>query len=211
MSRPTTLVGIVLDERFDLGVIEFVGRHDAVFVGDFEKNDRHHQGAGEVPGMACARQRSLGAEPRGPGVLGAAILVVRTQWGIKPPGSDPGASRHRSINTMIKAPQRRIAPWIKELGSNPSGRWANLAKLTPDGGIKRSRYGRGVTMCSVVEVADAVELYLFNRSSARVPISISDAIRSIRNLCTNCELTDAELGEIIARCSPKAATSTSIG
>ncbi len=51
MSRPTALVGIVFEERLDFGVVEFVGGHDAVFVVDLEENNRHHQGAGEVPGM----------------------------------------------------------------------------------------------------------------------------------------------------------------
>jgi hypothetical protein len=32
VSRPTALVGVIFEQRLDLGVVEFVGRNDAVIL-----------------------------------------------------------------------------------------------------------------------------------------------------------------------------------
>jgi len=50
MNRPAAAIGIVFEEDFDVGVVQFVGGQDAEFVVNLEENDRGHEGTGEVPG-----------------------------------------------------------------------------------------------------------------------------------------------------------------
>lgn len=50
MSRGE-LVRIVFVDDDDIGIIEFVARHQAIFAVDFEKPDRDHQSAGEREGV----------------------------------------------------------------------------------------------------------------------------------------------------------------
>ena len=46
MSR-AELMGVEFVNDDDIGVVELVGRHDAVFAVDLEERDRDHQDAGE--------------------------------------------------------------------------------------------------------------------------------------------------------------------
>lgn len=51
MDRVTAGIGVVFEEDDDLGVFDFVGGEDAVFVVGLEEDDRGHEGTGEVPGV----------------------------------------------------------------------------------------------------------------------------------------------------------------
>src|SRR5690606_31443929 len=49
VNRPAAAVGIVFEEDFDVGAVEFVGGENE-FVVDLEEDDWGHEGRGEVPG-----------------------------------------------------------------------------------------------------------------------------------------------------------------
>lgn len=51
-----------------------------------------------------------------------------------------------------------------------------------------------------LSTAEAVEQYVSSRLPAS-PISINDAVRTIRMAVPQCEMTDIELGAIVARCA----------
>ncbi|MCB1469131.1 MAG: hypothetical protein KDK08_18770, partial [Rhizobiaceae bacterium] len=50
-SPAHNLEWIIFEEDDDLGVFDFVGGKDAVFVVGLEEDDRGHEGASEVPGV----------------------------------------------------------------------------------------------------------------------------------------------------------------
>ena len=60
VHRPAAGIGIVFEEDFDVGVIEFVGGQDAEFVVDLEADDRGHESAGEVPGSFLGESEIVG-------------------------------------------------------------------------------------------------------------------------------------------------------
>lgn len=43
MNRPATAIRIVLEEDFDVGVVELVGGQNAEFVVNLEEDDRGHE------------------------------------------------------------------------------------------------------------------------------------------------------------------------
>jgi hypothetical protein len=51
MNRPGTGVRIVFVESDDIGIVQFIGRQDAILAVGAEEDDRGHKGAGKVPGV----------------------------------------------------------------------------------------------------------------------------------------------------------------
>lgn len=90
MNRPTACVWAVFGDRLDFVAVEVFGRKNAVLVViDLEQDDRRHQGASEVPGVAlseaefvrhvfcsrvCGDHSPLDRRPSGP--AGTAIIAM---------------------------------------------------------------------------------------------------------------------------------------
>ncbi len=139
MNRPTACVWAVFGDRLDFVAVEVFGRKNAVLVViDLEQDDRRHQGASEIPGVALSEAEFVrhvfgsvvaGTIPRSTGAR-------RVQPG---PRSSRWRSRERRHALRSPTPQRvdrqgpgwnkGIKPKEREMGSahEPSHLARNLA------------------------------------------------------------------------------------
>jgi hypothetical protein len=58
-SPEHNLEWIIFEERLDFIVVEIVGGHHAILAIHLEEDDRRHQGAGKVPGVALGEGKFL--------------------------------------------------------------------------------------------------------------------------------------------------------